>query len=896
MSSIIPIPTTRVGDYFVRQRLIGQTQTDQLDLFKLQTQISTGQRLQYASDDAPAALRAINLQRLLDRKGQIKTNVAANKLFLSTASAQLDGDEGAASILMKLRASVIGVSGTLTSEKERQAAIGEVDGALNALVNAGNATSQGRYLFSGSRTQVQPYDYNGQYVEYFGNEGTLKSYVDIERLFDTNLAGTDVFGGISNKLQGGDLNPHLSADTLLSTVNGGTGIGRNAAITLTVNNGTSTVSSVVDLSKAITIGDVARYIEQASPSGTKIVATVTGTGLSLQITNPPGGSIAIGEVAQGRTASELGILTPYGATATPTINGANLDPVLLNTTRLNSLLGTKAQARLVSPAADNNDIVLTSNRNGAAYNDTHIVFVHDSAAATGATATYDGTTLTVHILSGITKASDVVNAINAEATGAFTAAVDYRDATAAAQAGTNPVQATDFGTIMSGGDGENLDLASGLTITNGGKSSTLDTSNVKTVEDLLNLINRADVGVVAEINADRTGINVRSRLSGADLTIGENGGQLATQLGIRSYTGDSKLAGFNRGLGIQSTDTLEPLDTSKLDSLQIVARNGTTLNVSLTGATSLQDVVNAINGAVGNTAPTAVSAQLSQNGNRIELVDSSTPSSGSLVVQSVPGTQAAEYLGFVDPGETSKSATGTDSTGASTLSGGNVLGNDLVIQARDGTELWIDLAGAKTVDDVLKRINENPANTGLPPKITAQLATNGNGIQLVDTSVGGGTLKVRSVEGSQAAEYLGFVKRGETESPDPTAGPGGTSVLQSEDRNTIESDSVFNTLVRLKQALEDNNIEEIGRTIDRLDTDINRVNFARADIGSRVQSLETIGTKLEDENVQLRSALSDDTEVDLVEAISNMTARQYALQASLQTAGSILQLSLLDFI
>jgi flagellin-like hook-associated protein FlgL len=895
MASINPIPTTRVGDYFVRQRLISQTQSDQLDLFRLQTQISTGRRLQYGSDDAPAALRAITLQRLLDRKGQIRTNVQANELFLSTASAQLDGDNGVSGILMKLRATVVGVSGNLTNPEDRQAAINEIDGAISALVNAGNATSQGRYLFSGSSSQVQPYDFNGKYVEYFGNEGTLKSYVDIERLFDTNLAGTDVFGGISNQVQGGDLNPHLSADTLLSTVNGGSGIGRNASITLSVNNGTSTISSVVDLSKAVTIGDVARFIEQAAPSGTKIVGTVSGTGLSLNITNPPGGSIAIGEVAQGRTASELGILTPTGATATNTITGTSLDPSLLNTTRLNSLLGTKAQARLVSPVADNNDIVLTANQNGAAYNNAHVVFVHDSAAATGATATYSGNTLTVHILSGITTAADAVNAINAE--GTFTAIADYRDATTLSQAGTNPVQATDFGNVTAGGSGENLDLASGLTITNGNKSSTLDTSNVKTVEDLVNLINRTDLGVVAEINADRTGINVRSRLNGADLTIGENGGQLATQLGIRTYTADSKLADFNRGIGIQSTAALETLDTSKLDSLRIVARDGTTLNVSLVGATSLQDVANAINGAAGNnTGTTAVVAQLSQNGNRLELVDSSTATSGSLDVQSVPGTQAAEYLGLVETGAGQKSSTTANETGGYVLSGGNVLGNDFVIQARDGTELWVDLAGTKTVADVLERINTNIANTGSPPKITAQLATIGNGIQLVDASIGTGSLKVRLTEGSQAAEYLGFVPKGQTENSSTTAGSGGTYVLQSEDRNTIESDSVFNTLVRLKQALVDNNTEEIGRSLDLLDDDLNRVNFARSEIGSRLQSLEIIGTKLEDENVQLKTALSDDMDVDLVEAISNMTARQYALQASLQTSASILQLSLLNFI
>ena len=60
-------------------------QIDQLEMFRLQTQISTGRRLQLPSDDAPAALRAINLQRILDRKAQIKTNLQSSNLFLGEA-------------------------------------------------------------------------------------------------------------------------------------------------------------------------------------------------------------------------------------------------------------------------------------------------------------------------------------------------------------------------------------------------------------------------------------------------------------------------------------------------------------------------------------------------------------------------------------------------------------------------------------------------------------------------------------------------------------------------------------------------------------------------------------------------------------------------------------------
>jgi flagellin-like hook-associated protein FlgL len=53
---------------------------------------------------------------------------------------------------------------------------------------------------------------------------------------------------------------------------------------------------------------------------------------------------------------------------------------------------------------------------------------------------------------------------------------------------------------------------------------------------------------------------------------------------------------------------------------------------------------------------------------------------------------------------------------------------------------------------------------------------------------------------------------------------------------------------------------------------------------------------MQDEDVQLRSALSNDTDVDLVQAISDLTARQVSLEASLKTTASILQLSLLNFL
>src|SRR5947208_15736530 len=118
MSGLIPIPTTRVSDLFATQRLVSQMQDDQLALFKLQNQISTGKRMILPSDDAPAALRAINLQRLLDRKGQISTNILSSTQYLSAAE---DSLAGVSSKLVELRGQVVGITSTLSNDSQRQA-------------------------------------------------------------------------------------------------------------------------------------------------------------------------------------------------------------------------------------------------------------------------------------------------------------------------------------------------------------------------------------------------------------------------------------------------------------------------------------------------------------------------------------------------------------------------------------------------------------------------------------------------------------------------------------------------------------------------------------------------------------------------------------------------------
>ncbi|MBC7078689.1 MAG: hypothetical protein H5T92_10355, partial [Synergistales bacterium] len=75
-----------------------------------------------------------------------------------------------------------------------------------------------------------------------------------------------------------------------------------------------------------------------------------------------------------------------------------------------------------------------------------------------------------------------------------------------------------------------------------------------------------------------------------------------------------------------------------------------------------------------------------------------------------------------------------------------------------------------------------------------------------------------------------------------------------------------------------------------------QLNFARAELGAKQQGLDILSQRLEDENLQLQTALSSDYDADLAEVISSLVAKQSAYQAALQATARIFRMTLLDYI
>ena len=180
--------------------------------------------------------------------------------------------------------------------------------------------------------------------------------------------------------------------------------------------------------------------------------------------------------------------------------------------------------------------------------------------------------------------------------------------------------------------GAGIDLSQSFVIRNGTYSAVIDVSDAETVEDILNAINDADVGVWAKISADDRSIDVISRVSGVDLHIEENDGLTATRLGIRSLHAGTEVSTLNDGQGLR---------TLAGNDLRIQTASGFSVDVNLDGVVTVQNVLDRLNAAGAG----AFTAKLASRGNGIVITDL-TAGPGTLTLSALNNSPALQDLGL----------------------------------------------------------------------------------------------------------------------------------------------------------------------------------------------------------------------------------------------------------
>ncbi len=216
-------------------------------------------------------------------------------------------------------------------------------------------------------------------------------------------------------------------------------------------------------------------------------------------------------------------------------------------------------------------------------------------------------------------------------------------------------------------DGNGLDLSSGIRIQQGDRTFEINLDNVETLSDVLIAINRSGADVHAELDEAEGRIRLRATRSGVDYSIGENGGEAARALGIRSATELTRMSELGRGRGVV-------LNLGETD-LVITRTDGVVLELNLDDAETIDDVIDAIQNHPLNTGSKQILVDLNDVGNGIQL--KAPPDVGPLMIRQTGVSNAGVRLGLIPLGS-------NENTGQQLGAVNTIVGTDYALRDAGG--------------------------------------------------------------------------------------------------------------------------------------------------------------------------------------------------------------------
>jgi flagellar hook-associated protein 2 len=347
----------------------------------------------------------------------------------------------------------------------------------------------------------------------------------------------------------------------------------------------------------------------------------------------------------------------------------------------------------------------------------------------------------------------------------------------------------DFKFTLSNGTSWEVDLSPRAS---GG--STVDTD--LTLGDVVDRINSvAPDSLKAEIGPDGDRLVITDLTGGTGEFKAESlfGGTALHDLGLDQTASGGTITGRRiiGGLGTVLVDSLNGGNGISLGSVQLTDRSGATDTVDLSGAETLDEVLQRI-----NAASVGITAQLNTAKNGIELVDTTGSTAHNLTVADVGGGTTATKLGIA--GSVAKSSVNggdlhlqvvTKNTAISDLNGGaGIMRGYVSITDTTGNQAKLNLFAKdmQTVGDVITGINR------LGLGVLAQINPTGDGIRLIDTAHGSGKITVAE-SGSTAAANLHLLGT----SSEQQVGGVATQVLDGSMTYKVTLDST-NTLADLR--------------------------------------------------------------------------------------------------
>ncbi|MCB9838833.1 MAG: hypothetical protein H6813_05800 [Phycisphaeraceae bacterium] len=330
--SRIPASATRIPNILTSRIVRDQVTSTSIQMARLQEQLSSGLRINRASDDPVAASIVSVLDARIARSDQRLRNHDHAEAALSALDQSLSES---ASLLLQAKELASGQVGSGSDTETRLASVDVVESMIRELVTLSNTKFTDLNLLGGNRTGQTPIQGFFEGYRYAGAGDGLRTDIGAGLDIPITLGAERALGALSARVEGdADLDPALTRSTLVQDLNGTTGDGVTLGqVQIAVAPG---ATFTVDLSGATDAGDIADILESeiraqvpgalagVFPGGVDVNAA--GTAFALNVN--AGFTIDIADVGGGSTAADLGLAGVTFDNATPTDPAADLDPKL----------------------------------------------------------------------------------------------------------------------------------------------------------------------------------------------------------------------------------------------------------------------------------------------------------------------------------------------------------------------------------------------------------------------------------------------------------------------------------------------------------------------------------------------------------------------------------------
>jgi len=504
----------------------------QARLLSLQTMASSGRRINKPSDDPIGITKDLGFRSTLSDIGQFRKNISQAQSWLAFSDQSIGNIN---ELIINVKELAVQLSNDTYDENARQGGAVQVRDIFNQIIGAANSTFEGNYIFSGTRTNLQPFQVSSFGVVYQGDYSTISLETESSSYLGINTVGTFLTDAVRTLGDGVDLSPILQDNLWLDYLNGGNGVNLGAGqfIIRTLNG-----EFTVDVSAARNVQNITDSINAAGiPNFTASIGdAIAGFRLedasARQITvNSP---LALLNDGLG---VDLGGTIRFDVIAGPTVD-VDISAAVTVGDVINEINAQLAAAGINNVTAsihpDKNVLVITDS-NAAPYN----IGISEGTPGTSTAENlgllgemvgyFEGSELNPLQFEVIESAPGQETAKSLGLLGSTALHVFDGD-------DVNP-QVAYFTRLSTLNNGNGIS-AGAFRIINGNDDKIIDLTELAndpaaTVMDVIKKINSSGINVEARINDQETGLSLFSKVDGRSLMVVEaDEGRLAKDLGI----------------------------------------------------------------------------------------------------------------------------------------------------------------------------------------------------------------------------------------------------------------------------------------------------------------------------------------------------------------------------